>query len=59
MGWLKRLILCGILGDHTWTCAAEEGQKPTKAQARAGVAGFYDYARMYCKRCGYTSRLSM
>ncbi len=32
---------------------AEQGIKPTKAQLDGGIAGFFDYARMYCKRCGY------
>lgn len=51
---LKRL-LCLFIG-HEWTSAAQEGIKPTKEQLTAGVAGFDDYATMYCKRCGYVYR---
>lgn len=52
-------ILCHILGDHDWTCAVDEGQdKPTQKQIDDGVEGFYDYAKMYCKRCGTISELS-
>ncbi len=54
-------LLCWI-GDHDWTCAIEEGQdKPTQAQIDAGVEGFYDYAKMYCKRkhCRKISELSL
>jgi hypothetical protein len=40
-------------GMHDWTCAAGEGVKPTALQLSTGLAGFYDYARMYCNRCGY------
>ncbi|MBA7658394.1 hypothetical protein ES703_66345 [subsurface metagenome] len=50
--WEK--ILCWI-GDHEWTCAAEEGIKPTPLQLKQGVAGFKDYGKMYCKRCGKLS----
>ena len=51
---MKRFIgrlLC-LIGDHDWTCAAEQGIPPTKAQTDAGMAGFYSYAAGYCKRCG-------
>ena len=52
-------MLCKI-GDHDWTCALEEGQdKPTQKQIDDGVEGFYDYAKMYCKRCGTISELSL
>ena len=54
---LFKRLLCLLL-DHEWTCAAHEGIKPTKEHLAAGLAGFYDYATMYCKRCGYVSRLN-
>ncbi len=47
-----RQWFCGLI-MHRWTCAAEQGIKPTKAQLDGGITGFFDYARMYCKRCGY------
>ena len=48
MGWLA----CNLLGSHDWTCAVDEGQdKPTQKQIDDGIDGFYDYAKMYCKRC--------
>ena len=50
-------LLC-LIGNHEWTCAAEHGIKPSEAQVSAGVAGFLDYAKMYCKRCGHVSRLN-
>lgn len=36
------------LGQHEWTCAAEQGIKPTPEQASGGVDGFLSYATMYC-----------
>lgn len=51
-------ILCKT-GNHDWTCAIDEGQdKPTEAQIAAGIDGFYDYAKTYCKRCRKISELS-
>lgn len=59
--WRKLLgmLLC-FMGDHSWTCAAEEGIKasdiPTvKALIDQGqhFAGFTLYAKMYCRRCGH------
>ncbi len=38
---------------HDWTCAAAQGIKPTQKQLDDGVDGFFDYATMYCARCGY------
>jgi hypothetical protein len=52
-----RWLAC-FMGNHDWTCAAAEGLKPTQAQLDAGIEGFYDYATMYCKRCGRVSDLS-
>lgn len=52
MRFIKKLILCRILMQHDWTCAASENIPPTEAQLRGGLDGFWDYAIMYCKRCG-------
>jgi predicted oxidoreductase len=56
--WLCKLWCCWIWRIHDWTCAAEEGVRPTKAQVEGGVAGFFDYAKMYCRRCGRVSKAS-
>lgn len=44
-------------GLHDWTCAAAEGIKPTPEQLepikRGELSGFYDYSKMYCKRCDH------
>lgn len=50
-------FFCGLAG-HEWTCDAEEGIKPTQHQLDNGAVGFFDYAKMYCKRCKYVSKLS-
>ena len=43
-------ILC--LAGHKWTSSPEEGVSPTDEQLQNGIDGFYDYAAIYCKRCG-------
>ena len=70
---MKTFILCKILKDHDWTSANQEGIPPTQDQFQyinsltsnaqdqldnSGV-GFAEYAKMYCKRCGYVSKLSI
>jgi len=53
---MKKILIkfwCWFDG-HDWTCKASEGIKPTANQLSWGVIGFYDYARMHCKRCGET-----
>ena len=45
-------FLCNWIPGHDWTCKHEQGIEPTEAELKAGVAGFWSYARMYCKRCG-------
>jgi len=45
-------IFCFFL-CHDWTCRAAEGEEPTKTEIEAGISGFYQYAQMYCKRCGH------
>lgn len=42
---------------HDWTCAADQGIEPTEDQLKS-IAGFYDYAKTYCKRCGHVSEVS-
>jgi hypothetical protein len=54
---IKKILnwfLC--LWDHDWTCAHDEGIPVTKEQIAARVDGFFDYAKMYCKRCGHVSK---
>lgn len=53
IGW----FLC-FTGDHDWTSAANEGMKPTQKQQDDGVLGYWDYAKMYCGRCGKLSDLN-
>jgi len=53
-GMIKKFFgrLACLTGHHDWTCAVDEGQdKPTQKQIDDGIEGFYDYAKMYCKRC--------
>jgi hypothetical protein len=49
---VKKFFLCFLLGDHDWTCNAGENIPATPAQLKGGVAGFMDYAQMWCRRCG-------
>jgi hypothetical protein len=46
------LILCHVLKHHKWTANVEKGIKPTEGQLKT-VSGFWDYAKMYCDRCGH------
>jgi len=55
---MLKKIKCKLFGMHNWTCAAEEGINPTKEQLEYGTAGFWDYAKMYCKDCGHVSKYS-
>lgn len=56
--YFKRLWSCYIWRFHDWTCAAAEGIPATPEQLASGIDGFYDYAKMYCKRCGKESQIS-
>ena len=47
-----RWFRCRVMGDHAWTCHASLGIPPTAKQLRDGLAGWNDYATMYCKHCG-------
>jgi len=46
---LRNWFLCRL--SHDWTCAHDEGIPPTKEQLQNIPDGFWDYAKMYCKRC--------
>lgn len=50
---LAKVFLCKVLRDHRWTSAAQQGIPPTPAQLADGMVGFWDYATMYCGRCGH------
>lgn len=50
-------MTCKLWGLHDWTCAAEQGIPPTTEQLKS-LDGFYDFAKMYCKRCNHISELS-
>lgn len=56
-GFFYRLWNCRIWKFHDWTSAAQQGIPPTPEQLKS-VDGFWDYATMYCKRCGRISNLS-
>lgn len=47
---LFRKFLC-FIGDHAWTCKAEEGVKPNILEGEDPLAAFNRYATMYCKYC--------
>ena len=58
---VKRLVMsvfCLVSGGHAWTSKAMEGLPPTPEQVGSGIAGFYDYAEMYCGKCGVISQVS-
>lgn len=56
--FLVVLLRCRLLLDHDWTCAAEQNIPPTAKQLADGVDGFFDYAKMYCRRCGHEAEIS-
>lgn len=56
--YFRRLWSCYLWRFHDWTCAAAEGIPATPEQLASGIEGFYDYAKMYCKRCGKESQIS-
>lgn len=45
-------VRCRLLGDHDWTCKAEQGVKPSADELCDGLAGFDRYAQLFCSRCG-------
>ena len=50
---IKILFQCKLMRAHNWTCAAEQNIPATKEQLDGSIEGFADYAKMYCKDCGY------
>lgn len=50
---LAKVFVCRVMRSHAWTSAAEQGIPPTPAQMADGMVGFWDYATMYCARCGH------
>lgn len=56
--FLSMVWNCKIWKFHKWTSAAQKGFPPTDEQIKNGIKGFYDYATMYCERCGHISKLS-
>lgn len=51
--WIWQKLCC-----HDWTSAAMQDKSPTKKQIDDGVDGFWDYATMYCSKCGKVIDLS-
>lgn len=49
-------ITCFLFG-HKWTSKAQKGFPPKEEQIKS-VNGFADYAKMFCDRCGYESKLN-
>lgn len=49
---LGRRLLCAI-GDHQWTCKAEQGIPPSPERQAADPLGYFsEYSRGYCLHCG-------
>lgn len=49
-GLLQRLA-CSI-GDHTWTCKAEQGIPPSPEKMASDPVGYFsEYSRGYCLHC--------
>jgi len=42
--------------NHTWTSKASEGIPPP--EGIKDIFGFYEYATLYCSKCGKVSELS-
>ena len=55
---IKKFINCKIFGLHNWTHSVAEGLKPTYIQLKSEY-GFWDYAKMYCKDCGFIYQESL
>jgi len=43
--------------NHDWTCKAEQGIAPDPLAPKS-LQAFYEYATMYCSKCGKISELS-
>ena len=55
--FLLRLWWCKIWKWHKWTSAVQQGILATPEQLST-IEGFWNYAAMYCDRCGHISELS-
>ena len=55
--FFSRLWNCKIWSFHDWTSDAAQGIPP-KPEHLKSIEGFWNYATMYCKRCGHISNLS-
>jgi predicted transglutaminase-like cysteine proteinase len=55
--WIPKRAFC-FVWTHNWTCQAAEGIPLTEAQKKGTEEGFYEYTKMYCKRCGTESEAS-
>ena len=61
---IKTFIVCTILKSHDWTSKNAEGIKPEFKKDPKEMSvdeilnGFWNYAEMYCKRCGKSSGLN-
>lgn len=53
----KKLYLKQCICVHTWTSQAMEDKPPTAEQLKS-IEGFFDYAKLYCKKCKYESDLN-
>ncbi len=58
MKTIKKIFCCWMLQSHDWTAQSLKGIPPTDAQIKGGISGFWDYAKMYCDRCGKVSDLN-
>lgn len=53
----KKLYLKQRFCVHNWTSRAMEDLPPTDEQLKS-IEGFWDYSKMYCKKCKYESDLN-
>ena len=44
--------------NHDWTCKAEQGILPPKDSPK-DLLSFFEYATMYCSKCGKVSEISL
>jgi hypothetical protein len=55
---ILKWIGCHVFGAHDWTCNASKEIPPTEDQLKRGIAGFWEFAQMYCDNCGKKSKLN-
>ena len=59
MNKILKFIKCKIFQHHNWTCKAMEGIKPEPPKSIDDIGkNFREYTKMYCKDCGYESKLN-